>query len=101
VDARKATEATAGVVLHYVEDGRPSLTPQVRAYPPLQPMAGEKTGLEHCGLCADFPCETFLVLRDPSLSDEEFERSLEKRKSALRRRAEIGTENWLQEVSRA
>jgi hypothetical protein len=33
------------------------------------------------------------------MSDEEFEKSLETRQKALKRRTGIGTEKWLQEVS--
>jgi hypothetical protein len=68
---------------------------------PLHDCCANQKGIEHCGLCADFPCGTFLSLRDPSMSDEQFQESLERRQSALRRRAKIGTEAWLQEVSRA
>ena len=53
--------------------------------------------LEHCGLCIDFPCETFTSLRDPSLSDEEAEHSLRERQKDLTLRKEIGTEAWLRE----
>ena len=53
--------------------------------------------LEHCGLCPDFPCETFTSLRDPSLSDEEAMQSLRQREQDLRRRKEIGTQAWLKE----
>jgi len=55
--------------------------------------------LEHCGLCAEFACETFTSLRDPSLSDEEFEQSLHNRQKDLLSRKEIGTESWLRERS--
>ncbi|HEY32175.1 MAG TPA: DUF3795 domain-containing protein [Dehalococcoidia bacterium] len=55
--------------------------------------------LEHCGLCDDLPCEMFLSLRDPSLSDEEFEKSLMERQEVLEKRSLIGTEQWLQEKS--
>jgi hypothetical protein len=53
--------------------------------------------LEHCGLCDEFPCKTFLTLRDPSLSDEEFRKSVTARHDALRERAKLGTEKWLEE----
>lgn len=46
-----------------------------------------KEGLEHCGLCPRLPCETLANWRDPSMSDEEFEKSLTKRIHALRARA--------------
>ncbi len=55
--------------------------------------------LEHCGLCEAFPCTTFLELRDPGMSDEEFQRSLRARQTALQRRREVGTEQWLHEVA--
>jgi hypothetical protein len=55
--------------------------------------------LEHCGLCEQFPCETFLKLRDPGMSDAQFHASLQARQAALKRRTAIGTENWLREVS--
>jgi hypothetical protein len=53
--------------------------------------------LEHCGLCSERPCETFLALRDPSLSDEEAEKALITRQNNLKRRKEIGTEQWLKQ----
>jgi hypothetical protein len=53
--------------------------------------------LEHCGLCSELPCETFLALRDPALSDEEAEKALIARQNDLIKRKEIGTEEWLKE----
>jgi len=53
--------------------------------------------LEHCGLCEEFTCETFTSLRDPSLSDQEFEQSLRDKQQVLMLRKEIGTEAWLTE----
>jgi len=52
--------------------------------------------LEHCGLCADFPCQLFLSMRDPSQSDEEAEKSLKKKQKDLKLRKKIGTVAWLQ-----
>jgi hypothetical protein len=49
---------------------------------------GNQKGLEHCGLCPQLPCDTFLKLRDPSMSDQEFENSLNERKAILLRRAQ-------------
>ncbi|MGQ9667443.1 MAG: DUF3795 domain-containing protein, partial [Anaerolineae bacterium] len=46
-------------------------------------------GLEHCGLCPDFPCPLFLSSAGPEV--------VERRVQALRRRAVIGTERWLDE----
>jgi hypothetical protein len=46
-------------------------------------------GLEHCGLCQDFPCEVFLALAEPL--------EVARRYRALLRRAEIGTAAWIAE----
>jgi hypothetical protein len=54
-------------------------------------------GLEHCGLCEDLPCQTFLTFYDLSLSEEEAKQSIADRQAALRRRKGIGTERWLEE----
>jgi len=53
--------------------------------------------LEHCGLCNEFPCETFTELRDPSLGEEEARQALLARQNELVKRKEIGTERWLEE----
>jgi hypothetical protein len=53
--------------------------------------------LEHCGICDEFPCETFTTLRDPSLNSEEAEKALINRQKGLIRRREIGTGKWLGE----
>jgi len=53
--------------------------------------------LEHCGLCNELPCETFTVMRDPSLNDEEAEKSLRDRCTNLKLRKQIGTENWIKQ----
>jgi hypothetical protein len=66
---------------------------------PLYDCCMNKKGLEHCGLCGELPCETFLSFRDPSLSDEEAERALRERQRALERRAEVGTVAWLEDRS--
>jgi hypothetical protein len=62
---------------------------------PLYGCCVEEKALEHCGLCEDLPCATFASLRDPSLTDEQFERSLRERRESLMLRREIGTEAWL------
>jgi len=49
---------------------------------------GER-GLEHCGLCVDFPCQLFLS-HAPALEVARCYR-------ALCRRAEVGTVAWLEE----
>ena len=46
-------------------------------------------GLEHCGLCMDFPCQVFVSHAAPA--------DVARRYKALRRRAEIGTIAWLAE----
>ncbi|HFD39216.1 MAG TPA: DUF3795 domain-containing protein [Anaerolineae bacterium] len=48
-------------------------------------------GLEHCGLCVDFPCQLFLSLAPPL--------EVNRRYRALCRRAAIGTDAWLQTES--
>jgi hypothetical protein len=49
---------------------------------------GER-GLEHCGLCPDFPCQLFLSHAAPL--------DVARRYQALLRRTEIGTAAWLDE----
>lgn len=51
--------------------------------------------LEHCGLCNEFPCATFLEMQDPALSEAEAEKALQERQQELIRRREIGTQDWL------
>ena len=46
-------------------------------------------GLEHCGLCLDFPCQVYLSHAPPL--------DVARHYQALRRRAEIGTIPWLDE----
>ena len=46
-------------------------------------------GLEHCGLCLDFPCQLFLGHAPPL--------EVARRYQSLLRRAEIGTIAWLDE----
>ena len=56
-----------------------------------------KKQVEHCGLCNEFPCETFMSYNDPSLSEEEAKEAALARRNDLLRRREIGTEQWLEE----
>jgi hypothetical protein len=42
--------------------------------------------LEHCGQCDELPCGTFEKLRDPALSDEEFEKQKQDRVERLKDR---------------
>jgi hypothetical protein len=55
----------------------------------------ERKELEHCGLCSDFPCDTYLDLKDPSdpQADMHKQQSIE----SLRHRTEVGTKRWLEE----
>jgi hypothetical protein len=62
---------------------------------PLYDCSINKKHLEHCGLCADFPCKLFLSLRDPSQSDEEADKSVKKKQADLKTRKKIGTEAWI------
>jgi hypothetical protein len=55
----------------------------------------ERKELEHCGLCSDFPCSTYLDLKDPNdpQADMHKQQSIE----SLRHRTEVGTRRWLEE----
>ncbi|MCK5018837.1 MAG: DUF3795 domain-containing protein [Candidatus Peribacteraceae bacterium] len=53
---------------------------------PIYDCCVNKKGLEHCGQCDEFPCKIFIDLKDPSMSDEEFEKSLNARKNELTKR---------------
>jgi hypothetical protein len=82
------------------EEGKPFWTSQAGMdVCPIHDCCANKKSLEHCGLCDELPCEAFLSLRDPALSDEEFNASLQKRQAALSRRKEIGTDKWLEEMT--
>ena len=50
-------------------------------------------GIEHCGLCFDFPCSIFRSHAAPAV--------VERRIRSLRRRAEVGTDRWLEEQETA
>jgi hypothetical protein len=54
-----------------------------------------KKHLEHCGWCEALPCQIFLELKDPAISEEEFQQSLMNRQEDLRERKEKGTRLWL------
>lgn len=81
------------------EEGRPFWTAELPAkICPIYDCCTNEKKLEHCGLCEELPCRTFLELRDPSMSDEEFENSMNSRKQALERRKAVGTPAWLAEI---
>ena len=80
--------------------GKPFWTAQVPAgICPIYDCCMNQKKLEHCGLCDELPCKIFLELRDPNLSDEAFEESLNHRQKSLLRRKEIGTEQWLKKAA--
>jgi len=83
-----------------VVDGKPFWTKlmQIDACP-IHECCRNRKQLEHCGICAQFPCKAFLELRDPNMGNEEFQQSLKTRQATLEKRKEIGTAQWLQEVS--
>jgi hypothetical protein len=79
--------------------GKPFWTAQIPSgVCPIHDCCSNKKQKEHCGQCGNFPCKIFLELRDPNMSDEEFQKSLTTRQGALKRRTEIGTEKWLFEL---
>jgi len=80
------------------QKGKPFWTTSMKIeFCPLYNCSVNTKHLEHCGLCSEFPCQTFNQLLDPSLSDEEAKKALFKRQNNLIKRKEIGTENWLKE----
>jgi hypothetical protein len=66
---------------------------------PVHDCCRNKRGLEHCGLCRKLPCKGFLDLRDPNMSEKQFCKSLDERQTSLKRRAEVGTQQWLMEAT--
>ncbi len=50
-------------------------------------------GLEHCGLCPDFPCQLFLSSAEPL--------EVNRRYRALLHRTAIGTDAWIEEQETA
>jgi hypothetical protein len=62
---------------------------------PIWECCGEQKRLEHCGLCSDFPCGTYLDLKDPSNPEADLhkQQSIE----SLKHRTEVGTKRWLEE----
>jgi len=79
-------------------NGKPFWTAQIKdKICPLYNCCINQKQLEHCGLCNEFPCETFTELHDPSLGEEEARQALLARQNELVERKEIGTERWLEE----
>ncbi len=82
-------------------EGKPFWTNQMpQGICPLHDCCQNQKNLEHCGLCDDFPCKTFLELRDPNMTEDEFQESLSMRKENLSARKQFGTETWLSEKAR-
>ena len=80
------------------QKGKPFWTVQMKVEVcPLYDCCINKKQLEHCGLCDEFPCESFTELRDPTLSEEAAKEDLRMRQNELMKRKEIGTERWLEE----
>ncbi|PKK89179.1 MAG: hypothetical protein CVV64_15330 [Candidatus Wallbacteria bacterium HGW-Wallbacteria-1] len=47
-------------------------------------------GVEHCGDCTSYPCRTYMDLRDPSMSDEQWDESVsDRRVNLVARRGKI------------
>jgi hypothetical protein len=57
---------------------------------PLYDCAINKKQLEHCGFCNELPCKTFLEMKDPAMTDEQFNESVQKRCANLKKRKETG-----------
>ena len=51
-------------------------------------------GLEHCGSCDELPCKTFTDLRDPGMSEEEYQCSFKNRVASLKLREKLGNDEW-------
>lgn len=79
-------------------EGKPFWTEQANMdVCPLYGCCTDRKKVEHCGLCDEFPCNTFTSLRDPSYTDVEYEKAIHDRIITLRTRKEMGTEAWLKE----
>ncbi|WP_424358195.1 DUF3795 domain-containing protein [Methanocella sp. MCL-LM] len=53
---------------------------------PIHDCCTGKEHLAHCGQCRQLPCQLFRDIRDPSMSDEQFEAGLKAREAELRHR---------------
>ena len=51
---------------------------------PIYDCATHQHGYATCGQCPSLPCDTFNKLKDPSMTEEEFQRSLGERIARLR-----------------
>ena len=77
-------------------EGKPFWTTEMKiAACPIYNCCVNEKQLEHCGWCKALPCQIFLELKDPAMSEEKFQESLKKREEDLRERKEKGTRLWL------
>ena len=51
---------------------------------PLYDCAVNDKGFKNCGGCADLPCQLFLEMKDPDMSDEDHQKSIQTRVLRLR-----------------
>jgi hypothetical protein len=51
---------------------------------PIYDCAVNQRGYATCGQCPSLPCDVFTKLKDPNLSEEEFQRSLHERVARLK-----------------
>ena len=79
-------------------DGKPFWTAQMKIECcPLYDCCINNKQLEHCGLCDELPCKTFLEFYDPALNPQEAKKSILERIRQLLIRKEIGTNQWVKE----
>jgi hypothetical protein len=51
---------------------------------PIYDCATKQRGYSTCGQCPSLPCDTFTKLKDPNMTEEEFQRSLNERIGRLK-----------------
>ena len=70
----------------FMVKGKPFWTARVteKGICPLFDCSIIKKGLSNCGDCIDLPCQMFIDLKDPNVSDYEHQKSIRKRISNLR-----------------
>jgi hypothetical protein len=51
---------------------------------PIYDCAANQRGYSTCGQCPSLPCDTFTKLKDPNMTEEEFQRSLSERIGRLK-----------------
>ena len=63
--------------------GRVFHAPEGKACP-IYECCCEKNGFKHCGKCSKVPCSIIMETRDPSYSDEEFQKDVKERVARLK-----------------